>query len=123
MKISSGGGWLGHKIYLGILVLAVAGGGCAGTRNKVSQRNIPMPATEAVDASKDVMNEYGFDIQVIDREDGSFRLTGEHVDGQDVEVDIIPVNEGNTRVKLRVTNEPPRTSAKTILDDIDVRYE
>lgn len=82
-----------------------------------------MPVSEAVNHSKDVMNDYGFDIQVINFEDGSARLEGDHGDGQDVKVDITPVSGSTSHVKIRVTNESPRTSAKTILDDIAVRYE
>ena len=82
-----------------------------------------MPVPEAVRHSKDVMNDYGFDIQVIDREDGSARLEGEHVNGQDVEVDITPVSSARAHVKIKVTNESPRTPAKAMLDDIAVRYE
>jgi len=113
-----------NKIYLGALVLALAGAGCSSTRiNKISERDLSLPVPEAVNASKDVMNEYGFDIQVIDHEDGSARLEGKHADGQDVEVDITPVSKERAHVKIRVTNESPRTSAKTILNDIAVRYE
>jgi len=112
-----------NVISVGVLVLALAGAGCAGRINKVSQRNLSMPVPEAVDHSKDVMNDHGFDIQVIDREDGSARLEGKHEYGQDVEVDITPVSDAISHVKIRVTNESPRVSAKKILDDISVRYE
>jgi len=112
-----------NSFYCLALALALAGGGCAGKMNKVSQRDLAMPLSEAVRHSKDVMNEQGFDIQIIDREDGGARLEGEHVDGQDVEVDIAPVSEKRAHVKVRVTNESPRTSAKAILNDIAVRYE
>ena len=108
---------------IGVLALALAGGGCATAMNKVSQRNVPMPAAEAVNHTKDVMNDYGFDIQVIDPHDGATRLKGDHVDGQKVTADITPVKEGTSHIKIRVTGRQPRTSAKTILDDIAVRYE
>lgn len=113
-----------NMFFIGAMVLVLACAGCASTRiNKVSERNLSMPVSEAVNHSKDVMNDYGFDIQVINFEDGSARLEGEHGDGQDVKVDITPVSGSTSHVKIRVTNESPRTSAKTILNDIAVRYE
>jgi len=113
-----------NKLYSGVLVLAFVCAGCAGTGlTKVSERDLSMPVPEALRHSKDVMNDYGFDIQVIEREDGSARLEGAHVDGQGVEVDIVPVSSAAAHVKIKVTDGSPRTSAKTILDDIAVRYE
>jgi len=113
-----------NKFYLGAAVMVLVCVGCASKRiDRVSERDLSMPVPEAVAVSKDVMNDYDFDIQVIEREDGSARLEGEHVDGQDVEVDITPISSARAHVKIKVTNESPRASAKAILDDIAVRYE
>jgi len=109
---------------IALLVTALGLAGCAGKRiNKISERDLSMSASEAVRHSKDVMNDYGFDIQVIDRGDGGARLEGEHADGQDVEVEISPRSRGGSHVQIEVSNESPKTSAKKILDDIAVRYE
>lgn len=113
-----------NMFSVGALVLILACAGCTSTRiNKVSERDLSMPVSEVVNTSKDVMNDYGFDIQVINREDGSAYLEGEHVKGQDVEVDITPVSDTASHVKIRVTNRSPRTSADTMLDDIAVSYD
>ena len=59
----------------------------------------------------------------MDPENGSTRLKGTHANGQDVDIDIAPVGDKTSNVKVQVTDEQPRTSAEKILNDISVRYE
>jgi len=113
-----------EKYSVFVLAVVLVSSGCASTRiNKVSQRDISASATDAVKMSKDVMNTYGFDIQAIDPKNGSTKLKGTHANGQDVTIDIVPVGDKSSNIKVQVTDESPRTSAKKILNDISVRYE
>jgi len=112
------------KCSVFVLAVVLLSGGCASTRmNKVSEGNVSASTTDAINITKDVMNGYGFDIQVLDPEDGSTRLKGTHANGQDVEIDIAPAGDKTSSIKVQVTDESPRTSAKKILNDISVRYE
>jgi hypothetical protein len=107
-----------------VIAVVLVSSGCASNRiNKVSQRDISASAVDAVNMSKDVMNDYGFDIEVMDPENGSTRLKGTHANGQDVKIDIVPTGDKTSNVKVQVSDESPRTSAKRILNDISVRYE
>ncbi|MCR4338050.1 MAG: hypothetical protein NUV91_09635 [Candidatus Omnitrophica bacterium] len=112
-----------NKYTLGILTLVLTCSGCATAIEKVSQRDVSMPVTEATNHTKDVINDYGFDIEQIAPEDGATHVKGEHVDGQTVRVEITPVSDETSHIKVEVTDKKPRTSAKTILEDIAVRYE
>jgi uncharacterized protein (UPF0333 family) len=113
-----------EKYSVLILAVVLVSSGCASTRvNKVSQRDISASAADAVKMSKDVMNTYGFDIEAIEPKNGSTRLEGKHANGQDVKIDIVPVGAKTSNIKVQVTDESPRTSAKKILNDISVRYE
>lgn len=113
-----------EKCSVFILAVVLVSSGCASTRmNKVSQRDISASTVDAINMSKDVMNTYGFDIQVIDPKNGSTCLKGRHANGQDVKIDISPVGNKASHIKVQVTDESPRTSAKKILNDISIRYE
>jgi len=110
------------KRIIPVIILAVLLGGCAGTSFKKSvQKTLPISVQEMAAFTRDVMNDHDFDIQTIDPKDGSIQMTGKHFKGQDISVDIVPLESG-ARIKIKVTDAYPWVSAQTIFNEIAVRY-